>query len=147
MRLAFLVATRLFLLPALALTASCQPAAKSALTKPNQSAPAAPTATPTADDVRIGRALMPISEVVAELRTGVSRERVLDDVRRRHIATMIVDANELELAANGAGRELIAALKDPKNLPTPAQESAYVQLLLERQLAASKPKPARVTAR
>ena len=95
---------------------------------------------PSADDVRIGREVMPLTEVLAQLKAGVPKLKVLENVRRRHIATMIVEANELEFAANGAGRELITALRDPGNLPTPAQEAIYMQLVAEQQRATTASK-------
>lgn len=90
---------------------------------------------------------MPLSEVVSALRSGASREVVLSEVRRRRIPSLIVPANELELAANGAGRELIAALKDPHNLATPAQEAAYMRFIVESQSAAAKSKQPRTATR
>jgi hypothetical protein len=116
---------------------SLMPAQKS----PNSTTTTTATATAAAEDARVGRNVMSIAEVVAELRAGVPREQVLQHVRTRRIASLAVEANDLELAANGAGRELIAALKDPKNLPTAAQEAAYMQLRGERQ-----PTPARAQA-
>jgi hypothetical protein len=100
----------------------------------------AQSAQPSADDVRIGREVMPLTEVLAQLKAGVPKLKVLENVRRRHIATMIVEANELEFAANGAGRDLIAALRDPGNLPTPAQEAIYMQLVAEQQRATTASK-------
>ena len=88
---------------------------------------------------------MPLTEVIAELRAGLPKEKVLENVRRRRIATLIVEANELEFAANGAGRELLAALRDPKNLPTPAQEAIYMKFVAEQQRGGSggkRPMPA-----
>ena len=64
-----------------------------------------------------------------------SKEELVSEVRRRRILATIVDATELELAAHGAGRQLIAALKDKTNLLTEAQEKIYTQLLLERDRA------------
>lgn len=83
---------------------------------------------------------MPVSEVLAQLRSGVPKEKLLEEVKTRHLATKIVDQNELELAANGAGHVLLAAMKDPQNLLTPAQETAYMQLVAERQSHSSTPK-------
>ena len=78
---------------------------------------------------------MPLDEVVARLRAGVPPRKVLDEVRRRRIPAKIVEASELRLAANGAGRELIAAMKDPANVLTAAQEAAYMQLVTPKQKA------------
>lgn len=68
------------------------------------------------------------------------RKKVLEEVKTRHLASKIVAQNELELAANGAGHVLLAAMKDPQNLLTPAQETAYIKLVAERQSHSSTPK-------
>ena len=81
---------------------------------------------------------MPISEMVSGLRRGVSKQELLAEVRRRRVPAKIVEATELELAANGAGHELIAALKDDANVLTESQEKAYMELLVERQRAMGK---------
>ena len=68
---------------------------------------------------------MTLDEVVSRLRAGTGKAEILAEVKRRRIPAKIVDATELELAANGAGRELIAAMKDPANVLSRGQESAY----------------------
>ena len=89
---------------------------------------------------------MPLTEVIAELKAGVPKEKVLENVRRRRLATLLVEANELEFAANGAGRELLAALRDPKNLLTPSQEAIYMTFLAEQQRGATASKRAVTSA-
>lgn len=94
-----------------------------------------------AADLEVARGAVSISEIISALRRGVSKEELVSEVRRRRIPATIVAATELELAAHGAGRHLIAALKDKANLLTEAQEKIYTQLLLERDhatLAAKK---------
>ena len=121
----------------LALLASCsseQPAAKATADKGAQATPAPISE----EDIRIGRDLMSLTDVIAALRSGMPREKVLEEVRRRKLATPMVEAHDLEFAANGAGRELIAACKDPKNLATAPQEAVYMQLVMERQRSATK---------
>jgi hypothetical protein len=88
-----------------------------------------------AADLEVARGAMSTSEIISALRRGVSKEELVSEVRRRRIPATIVDATELELAAHGAGRQLIAALKDKTNLLTEAQEKLYTQLLLERDRA------------
>lgn len=90
---------------------------------------------------------MALSEVIAELSSGTKSAVVLAHVRERHIATLCVDGDELKFAANGANHELLAALKDQKNLLTPAQESAYTQMVMERQTAASRARRGSVPGR
>src|SRR5713101_5210975 len=87
--------------------------------------PAAEDAKPTAEDVRIGRRAMPISEASLMLRNGYSQKAIVAEVNRRHIPEKISGATEVELTANGAGPDLIAALKDENNLLTRNQKGAY----------------------
>jgi len=138
MRVPFLPSTFFLGFFAVLLFSACKPEASAPAAGKNGSAtPAA--ALPgklTEKDLKVGRNVMAISDVVAELRAGVPRETVLEHVRSRRIATNIVEANELELAANGAGRELMSALKDPKNLPTAAEEAAYMEAVVDEQRSA-----------
>lgn len=108
-------------------------------TKANASKAAASPAGPSEEDLRVAREAMSISEVVAQLRAGVPKEKVLDLVQRRRLTSLAVPSAELELAANGADHKLLAALKDPANLITPAQETAYMHVAAERAAAAKKP--------
>ena len=100
-----------------------------------QAAPTASPGAPTAEDLSIARNAMSLDEVLARLRAGVPPAKVVEEVRRRRIPAKIVEASELRLAANGAGRELIAAMKDPANVLTAAQEAAYMQLVAPKQKA------------
>lgn len=134
---------RLLLVVALAgampLAIGCKKEKPLAVTKPAlQNAPAAAAKGQTEEDLRVARNVIPLSEVVSKLRAGVPKEQLLEEVRRRRIPAKIVDSNELELAANGSGRELIAAMKDGRNVITAAQEAAYMQLLTQKQPSAPK---------
>lgn len=106
------------------------PAASGSKAVQSNSTPAPDAA--MAADLEVARGAMSTSEIISALRRGVSKEELVSEVRRRRILATIVDATELELAAHGAGRQLIAALKDKANLLTEAQEKLYTQLLLAR---------------
>ena len=56
----------------------------------------------TAEDLRIGRQAMPISEVKLMLHGGSSQDSITDEVKRRHIPEKISVATEIELAESGA---------------------------------------------
>ena len=86
-------------------------------------------------DLRIARDAMSLEDVLARLNAGVARSKVIEEVRRRRITARVVEAGELRLAAHGAGRELIAAMKDPANVLSEAQEAAYMQLMAAKQKA------------
>ncbi len=94
---------------------------------------------PTEEDFRVARNVMPVSEVIAKLRAGVGSKNVLAEVQQRRIPAKIVDATALELAANGADHQLLAAMKDARNILTEPQEAAYMRLVADGQSAASKP--------
>lgn len=95
---------------------------------------------PSEEDIRVARNALTIRDVVGELRAGVPKEKVLADVKQRHLTSLAVESSELELAANGAGHELLAALKDPSNLLSPMQEAAYTQTVAR--YTAEKPRAA-----
>ena len=79
----------------------------------------------TAEDLRIGRQAMPISEVKLMLHGGSSQNSIIDDVKRRHIPEKINAAMEIELTESGAKPALIAALKDDDNILTENQKDAF----------------------
>jgi hypothetical protein len=85
----------------------------------------APTVAQTAEDVRIGRQAMPISEVSLMLRGGTSQNALIADVNRRHIPEKISAALELDLKDKGAGLGLIAALKEENNVLSENQKNAF----------------------
>ncbi len=82
---------------------------------------------PTAEDVRIARQAMPISEVSLMLRGGNSQINIINEVNRRHIPETISAALEADLRQQRAGEDLIAALKDEKNLLTRSQRVAFTE--------------------
>jgi len=79
----------------------------------------------TAEDLRIGRQAMPISEVKLMLHGGSSQDSITDEVKRRHIPEKISAATEIELAESGAKPALIEALKDENNILTKNQKDAF----------------------
>ena len=79
----------------------------------------------TAEDLRIGRQAMPISEVKLMLHGGSSQDSITDEVKRRHIPEKISAATEIELTESGAKPAVIAALKDENNILTENQKDAF----------------------
>jgi hypothetical protein len=79
----------------------------------------------TAEDLRIGRQAMPISEVKLMLHGGSSQDSITDEVKRRHIPEKISAATEIELTESGAKPAVIAALKDENNILTRNQKDAF----------------------
>jgi hypothetical protein len=78
---------------------------------------------PTPEDIKIGRQAISINEVSLLARTGFHKE-ALDAVKRRHVPEMLSAEDELKLR-DFAKPELLAALKDPENILSPAQKDAY----------------------
>jgi hypothetical protein len=68
---------------------------------------------------------MPLSEVSLMLRGGTSQATIIADVNRRHIPEKISPELELQLSRDGAGPNLIAALKDEKNILTRNQKASF----------------------
>ncbi len=78
---------------------------------------------PAAEDLRIGREAISLSEVSLLARTGLAKE-ALDAVKERHVPERL--SAEEELFFKGfANAELLAALKDANNILTPVQKDAY----------------------
>jgi flagellar biosynthesis GTPase FlhF len=77
----------------------------------------------TADDVRIGREAISLSEVSLLARTGLAKE-ALTAVKRRHVPEHLSAEEELQFRGF-ANAELLAALKDSNNILTPTQKDAY----------------------
>ena len=92
---------------------------------------------PSAEDARVAREAITIADVLGMLRADVPNDQIIAEVKRRRMPQVLVEAGELELAANGAGHRLIAALKDPENTLTESEDKAYTIVLTER-LKASK---------
>jgi hypothetical protein len=78
---------------------------------------------PTAEDTRIGRQAISVSEVSLLARSGLHKE-ALDSVKQRHIPAPLTAEEELKLR-DFAKPELLAAVKDPQNILTPPQKDAY----------------------
>jgi hypothetical protein len=76
-----------------------------------------------ADDVRIGREAISLSEVSLLARTGLAKE-ALAAVKQRHVPEHLSAEEELQFRGF-ANAELLAALKDPSNILTPAQKDIY----------------------
>jgi hypothetical protein len=111
------------------------PTAEVKATPPTATAAASPGTSDAAneEDLRVAQNAMSVAEVLAKLRAGVPKAQILEEVKTRRIPAKIVDATELELAAAGAGRELLKAMKDSQNVLTEAQETAYIQLKIQQQ--------------
>lgn len=78
---------------------------------------------PSAEDVRIGREAISINEVSLLARTGLAKEAVAA-VKQRHVPEQLSAAEDLQFRGF-ANAELLAALKDPKNILTPTQKDIY----------------------
>ena len=78
---------------------------------------------PTAEDIRVGRRAISVNEVSLLARSGLHKE-ALAAVQQRHIPEELSAEDELKLRGF-AKPELLAALKDPRNILTPAQKDAY----------------------
>jgi hypothetical protein len=78
---------------------------------------------PTAEDVRIGRGAISISEVSLLARTGFHKD-ALAAVKQRHVPEHLT-AEEMVHFQGFAKPELLAALRDPVNILTPFQKDAY----------------------
>ena len=89
----------------------------------NRSSTTAERPAPTAEDIRIGRQAISVNEVSLLARSGLHKE-ALDSVKQRHIPEHLTAEEELKLR-DFAKAELLAALKHPQNILTPAQKDAY----------------------
>ncbi len=78
---------------------------------------------PSAEDVRIGRQAISIAEVSLLARSGYPEE-ALAAVKRRHVPEQLSGEEELQFRGFAKG-ELLAALKDARNILTPPQKDAY----------------------
>ena len=77
---------------------------------------------PTAEDIRIGRRAISVNEVSLLARSGLHTE-ALAAVQQRRVPEELSAEDELKLRGF-AKPELLAALKDPENILTPAQKDA-----------------------
>jgi hypothetical protein len=80
---------------------------------------------PTAEDLQIARAAIPLSEVSLMLRSGYKQDAILAEVIRRHVPSAPDAQTEDALIQAGATAKLIAALKDKRNILTENQKEAY----------------------
>lgn len=78
---------------------------------------------PSAEDVRIGRQAISVSEVSLLARSGYPEE-ALAAVKRRHVPEQLSGEEELQFRGF-AKDELLAALKNPHYILTPTQKDAY----------------------
>lgn len=93
----------------------------------------APVAVPlTAEDVRIARQAMPLSDVSLMLRSGYKQDAIIADVRKKRIPAPPDAAAEDSLVQSGASPALIAALKAKENLLTANQKEAFDNLAAEK---------------
>jgi hypothetical protein len=78
---------------------------------------------PTAEDVRIGRQAISLSEVSLLARSGYAKE-ALTAVKERHVPEQLSAEEELQFRGFAKG-DLLAALKDSRYILTPPQKDAY----------------------
>jgi hypothetical protein len=112
-----MIPLRIFLLAVLLFTAS----ACNRVSTPTAAEETRPA--PTAEDIRIGRRAISVNEVSLLARSGLHKE-ALTAVAQRHVPEELSAEEELKLRGF-AKPELLAALKDPQNILTPAQKDAY----------------------
>jgi hypothetical protein len=112
----FIIPSKLILLAALLCTFG-------ACNRPSNSTADQPRPTPSAEDIRIGRQAISLKEVSLLARNGFHKD-ALAAVVRRHIPEELSAEEELKLKGV-AQPELIAAMKDPQYILTPAQKDAY----------------------
>jgi DNA repair exonuclease SbcCD ATPase subunit len=85
-----------------------------------------PVAAPlTAEDLRIARQALPLSDVSLLLRSGNRQEAIIAEVRKKRVSAAPDAATEDSLLRSGASPALIAALKARENLLTPNQKEAF----------------------
>jgi chromosome segregation ATPase len=97
----------------------------------------------TAEDLRIARQAIPLSDVSLQLRSGHRQEAIIAEVRKKHVSAAPDAAMEDSLLRSGASPALIEALKARENLLTANQKEAFDSFAAEkterrRQEAASR---------
>src|SRR3954447_11802839 len=105
-----------------------QPTVAKIPVKPAKPATASVTPAANAEDMQIASQAMNVQDVLAMLKRGDSQEKIIGQVRLRHLTQKMVEAQELELSLMGARRQLLAELKNGSNVLTEAQELAYGRL-------------------
>jgi arginine utilization protein RocB len=86
----------------------------------------------TAEDLRIAREAIPLSEVSLMMRGGYKQDSIVAEVIRRHIPSAPDAQTEDSLLQAGATSKLLAALKDKKNVLTENQKEAYDNMTAEK---------------
>jgi hypothetical protein len=82
----------------------------------------------TAEDLRIARQAMPLSNVSLMLRSGCKQDAIIAEVRKKHVPGPPDAETEDSLVQSGASPALIAALKAKENLLTENQREAFNNL-------------------
>ncbi|MEY2481398.1 MAG: hypothetical protein QOI04_2325 [Verrucomicrobiota bacterium] len=59
------------------------------------------------------------------LRGGYKEQAIIDQVQRRHVVSMLDAETELKLQQSGAGKQLLVALKDKRNVLSAQQREAH----------------------
>jgi hypothetical protein len=86
----------------------------------------------TAEDLRIARQAMPLSDVSLMLRSGYKQQAIIAEVRKKRVSAPPDAAEEVSLAESGASPALIAALKAKENLLIANQKEAFDNLAAEK---------------
>jgi hypothetical protein len=86
----------------------------------------------TAEDVRIARQAMPLTDVSLMLRSGYKQDAIIAEVRKKRIPAPPDAAAEDSLVQSGASPALVAALKAKENLLTANQREAFDNLAAEK---------------
>jgi hypothetical protein len=93
----------------------------------------APVVVPlTAEDLRVARQAMPLSDVSLMLRSGYKQEAIIVEVRKKRVPAPPDAATEDSLVGSGASPALIAALKAKENLLTENQKQAFDNLAADK---------------
>ena len=86
----------------------------------------------TAEDLRIARQAMPLTEVSLMVRSHSNQQAIITEVVRRHIPAKPDAHTEEALLKFGASVALMQALKDDANVLTETQKQAYDSIAAER---------------
>jgi hypothetical protein len=86
----------------------------------------------TAEDLRIAREAIPLSEVSLMMRGGYKQDSIVAEVIRRHVPSAPDAQTEDSLVRAGATPKLLAALKDKKNILTENQKEAFDNMTAEK---------------
>lgn len=86
----------------------------------------------SAEDLRIARGAIPITEVLSMLRVGYKEPQILQEVKQRRIPARIDAAMEDQFIKSGASPALVAALKSNENTLTDEQLAAFEEFQNEK---------------